>query len=123
MFILLALIVLLIAIAILSIPMYIASLIIVDKSTATFGSAVAATVLTAIILIFLSIALHFLFAPIAVFGTFLAVLITLFIIILTYSSIYDISMARSFILAVMEVIMWFVFFIFTGILGAFFLFI
>ncbi len=123
MFILLALIALLIAIAILSIPMYIASLIIVDKSTATFGSAVAATVLTAIILIFLSIALHFLFAPIAVFGTFLAVLITLFIILLTYSSIYDISMARSFILAVMEVIMWFVFFIFTGILGAFFLFI
>ncbi|EQB74433.1 MAG: hypothetical protein AMDU4_FER2C00008G0005 [Ferroplasma sp. Type II] len=120
---LIALIVLLIAIAILSIPMYIASLIIVNKSTATFGSAVVATVITALILVFLSIALHFLLAPLAVFGTFLAFLITLFIILYAYSSIYDISMARSFILAVMEVIIWFVFFIFTGILGAFFLFI
>jgi hypothetical protein len=73
-----------------------------------------------IILVFLSVGLHLLFAPLAVAGSFIAFLITLMILLFAYSAIYDIGLGRSFVLAVMEVIMWFLFFLFTGILGAFF---
>lgn len=120
MLILVDLIALLIAIVILSIPMYVASKIVVSGRNSSFGNAIAATILTVIILVFLSLGLHFLFAPLAVAGSFIAFLITLFILFYTYSAIYDISLGRSFILAVMEIIMWFLFFLFTGILGAFF---
>jgi len=118
--ILVDLIALLIAIVVLSIPMYVASKIVVSGRNSSFGNAIVATILTVIILVFLSLGLHFLFAPLAVAGSFIAFLITLFILFYTYSAIYDISLGRSFILAVMEIIMWFLFFLFTGILGAFF---
>ncbi|MGE9811238.1 hypothetical protein ACLIKE_07840 [Ferroplasma acidiphilum] len=120
MIILFDLIALLIAIVILSIPMYVASKIVVSGRNSSFGKAIAATILTVIILVFLSLGLHVLFAPLAVAGSIIAFLITLFILFYTYSAIYDISLGRSFILAVMEIIMWFLFFLFTGILGAFF---
>jgi hypothetical protein len=123
MIILLAIIAILIAIAILSIPTYVASLVVVNKETANFGNAIGATIVTLIILIFLSVGLHFLFAPLSVMGNFVAFLITLFIILYVYSAIYDISMGRSFVLAIMEIIMWFIFFLVTGALTVLFAFI
>jgi len=114
------LIAVIVAIVILSIPMYVASKIVVSGRNSGFGNAIAATIITVLILVFLSLGLHLLFAPLAVAGSIIAFLITLVILLYAYSAIYDISLGRSFILAIMEVIMWFVFFLFTGILGAFF---
>jgi hypothetical protein len=109
---------LLIAIVIISIPAYAASLIVVNKSTASFGNAIVVTLLTPIIIIFFSFGLHFVFAPLAAMGSLLAFLITLVILLYVYSLIYEISIGRSLILAIVEVIIWFVFFFITGILVA-----
>ena len=109
---------LLIAIVIISIPAYSASLIVVNKSTASFGNAIVVTLLTPIIIIFFSFGLHFAFAPLAALGSLLAFLITLVILLYVYSLIYEISIGRSLILAIVEVIIWFVFFFITGILVA-----
>ena len=109
---------LLIAIVIISIPAYAASLIVVNKSTASFGNAIVVTLLTPIIIIFFSFGLHFAFAPLAALGSLLAFLITLVILLYVYSLIYEISIGRSLILAIVEVIIWFVFFFITGILVA-----
>ena len=108
----------LIAIVIISIPAYSASLIVVNKSTASFGNAIVVTLLTPIIIIFFSFGLHFAFAPLAALGSLLAFLITLVILLYVYSLIYEISIGRSLILAIVEVIIWFVFFFITGILVA-----
>ena len=109
---------LLIAIVIISIPAYAASLIVVNKSTASFGNAIVVTLLTPIIIIFFSFGLHFVFAPLAAMGSLLAFLITLVILLYVYSLIYEISIGRSLVLAIVEVIIWFVFFFITGILVA-----
>ena len=109
---------LLIAIVIISIPAYAASLIVVNKSPASFGNAIVVTLLTPIIIIFFSFGLHFVFAPLAVLGSLLAFLITLVILLYVYSLIYEISIGRSLVLAIVEVIIWFVFFFITGILVA-----
>ncbi len=109
---------LLIAIVIISIPAYAASLIVVNKSTASFGNAIVVTLLTPIIIIFFSFGLHFVFAPLAAMGSLLAFLITVVILLYVYSLIYEISIGRSLILAIVEVIIWFVFFFITGILVA-----
>ncbi|MCL4453597.1 hypothetical protein [Ferroplasma sp.] len=109
---------LLIAIVIISLPAYAASLIVVHKSTANFGNAIVVTLLTPIIIIFFSLGLHFVFAPLAALGSLLAFIITLVILLYVYSIIYDISIGRSFVLAIVEIIIWFIFFFITGILVA-----
>jgi hypothetical protein len=109
---------LLIAIVIISLPAYAASLIVVHKSTANFWNAIVVTVLTPVIIVFFSLALHFVFAPLAALGSLLAFLITLVILLYVYSLVYEISIGRSLILAIVEIIIWFIFFFITGILVA-----
>ncbi len=110
----LTLISVIIMVILISIPMYVASKIVVHNNNSTFGNAILSTVLTIFILAFISLFILFIFAPLANFGNLLAFLITFLILLYTYSGIYHIGTLRSFALAVMELIIWYIFFIITG---------
>ncbi len=110
----LALISIIIMVILISIPMYIASKIVVHNRNSTFGNAILSTILTVFILAFISLFILFIFAPLAILGNILAFLITFIILLYTYNGIYGISTLRSFALAVMELIIWYIFFIITG---------
>jgi len=110
----LALISIIIMVILISMPMYIASKFVVHNQNSTFGNAIASTILTVFIVVFLSLFLLYIFAPLAMLGSLLAFLITFIILLYAYNSIYNISTLRSFGLAIMEVIIWYIFFFVTG---------
>jgi len=110
----LILISIIIMVILISIPMYIASKFVVHNQNSTFGNAIASTILTVFIVAFVSLFLLYIFAPLATLGNLLAFLITFLILLYTYSAIYNISTLRSFGLAIMEVIIWYIFFFVTG---------
>ncbi len=100
-----------------SIPVYAASKIIVHNRSATFPNAILASLITLIIIIFISVFINILFAPLHIFDGLLSFIITFFIVLYAYKEIYSITIIRNFILVLFETALWFFLLFLTGIIG------